>query len=115
ALEVACRARLLEDAGPDGYRFTHDVIRATVEGDLGTARRSMLHQRVAEVLEQGAGDLPVELLAYHYSRSDAPDKAVLYLELAGDKAQAQYANTAAAGYFREAVNRLERPGRTLDA
>ena len=55
ALEVACRARLLEDAGPDGYRFTHDVIRETVKADLGTGRRSVLHRRVAEALEQGMG------------------------------------------------------------
>jgi predicted ATPase len=39
ALEAACRARLLEEAGEHTYRFAHDVIREVVEAGLGAARR----------------------------------------------------------------------------
>ncbi len=120
ALEVACRAQLLaEEEGEDAYRFTHDVIREVVEADVGAGRRILLHRRVAEGLEHVAAsrsaEPPVELLAYHYARSDAHAKAALYLERAGDKARAQYANAAAEGYYRQAVERLEGLGRTLDA
>src|SRR5438067_1778162 len=114
ALEGACQARLLEEE-PEGYRFAHDVIREVVEGQLSEGRRLLLHRRVAEVLEAGEGEPPVELLAYHYSRSDVHDKAVHYLEQAGDHAQAQLAHAAAEGYYRELVERLERLGRPRDA
>ena len=115
ALEAACHARLLEEEGEDVYHFAHDVIREVIEADLGAARRTMLHRCVAEALEAGPGEPAVELLAYHYARSDAQDKAVRYLEQAGDKAAAQHANAAAEGYYRELVDRLDRLGRSLGA
>jgi tetratricopeptide (TPR) repeat protein len=115
AIESACRARLLEEAGPAAYRFTHDVVWEVVEGDLGAARRAALHQRVGEALETLTGIPPVEALAYHYARSDAAEKALLYLEQAGDKAWAQHANAVAADYYEQVVVRLDRLGRVLDA
>jgi len=117
ALEDATRARLLVEAGSDTYRFAHDVIREVAESGLGAGRRTVLHRRVAEALEEGAGpgEPPVEELAYHYSRSDADDKAVRYLDRAGDRAAAQAAHAAAAGYYRALVKRLDHLGRTLDA
>src|SRR5262249_54919867 len=92
ALELACQGRLLEEVDAEAYQFAHDVIREVVEADLGAARRMALHRRVAEELERHPGEPPVELLAYHYSRGGVPDKAVLYLEQAGDRAEAQYAH-----------------------
>jgi tetratricopeptide (TPR) repeat protein len=115
ALEDTCRARLLEEEGTDAYRFAHDVIREVVEADLGGGRRTVLHRRVAEVLEAQAGEPPLEQLAYHYGRSDAPEKAVLYLEQAGDRARAQTAHAAAQGYYGELVARLDGMGRARDA
>src|SRR5207248_10819554 len=44
-------------------------------------------------------------------QSDEQDKAILYLERAGDAARAQYAQTEAASAYREAVARLETLGR----
>ena len=113
ALDVAGRARLLVEE-ERAYHFAHDVIREVVEADVGAARRTLLHRRAAEVLEQGPGAPPVELLAYHYSRSTAQDKAVLYLEQAGDRATAQAAHAAADGYYREVVERLDGLGRVDD-
>ena len=51
---------------------------AAAKQDAGDLRR-----QVAETLEQQEGASPVELLAYHYARSAALDKAVHYLEQAG--------------------------------
>ena len=107
ALEAACRARLLVDDEP-GYRFAHDVIREVLEGDLGTARRLLLHERIAHALEHAVSPpADPETLAYHYSRSQAQDKAVVYLEQAGDRAQAQAAPAAAESYYRTVVERLD--------
>jgi tetratricopeptide (TPR) repeat protein len=110
ALDEACQARLLIEHGGDDYQFAHDVIQEVVESDLGTARRTVLHRRVAEALERDpAGVLP-ELLAYHYTHSNTPNLAMPYLELAGDRAASQYAHAAAESYYRALLDRLERPG-----
>jgi tetratricopeptide (TPR) repeat protein len=114
ALESAHRLRLLE-AADGAYRFAHDLVREVVEADVGPARRLVLHRRAAEVLEAGPGEPPLALLAFHYARSDAQDKAVRYLERAGDQAEAQFAHTSAAAYYQELIERLESSGRPLDA
>jgi tetratricopeptide (TPR) repeat protein/transcriptional regulator with XRE-family HTH domain len=117
ALDAACRARLLTE-GDAGYQFAHDLIREVVEAGIGRGRRQALHRRCGEVLAQQAtrlgAALPVALLAYHYSRSDAPDQALCYLELSGDSARDQAAHSAAEEYYREAVARLDGLGRGLD-
>jgi tetratricopeptide (TPR) repeat protein len=106
-VEAACRARLLEERGGAAYRFAHDVIREVIEADLGAARRTLLHRRVAEALERPPWERQIELLAYHYCRSDVQGKAILYLEQAGDKAQAQYAHATAETSYRELLARLD--------
>jgi tetratricopeptide (TPR) repeat protein len=115
ALDATCHAHLLVEDGSAAYLFAHDVIREVVEADLGGARRLALHRRVAEALELAFGTVPVELLAYHFSRSGRHDKAVLYLERAGDHARAQTAYTAAAGYYRQLVEHLDQAGNPPDA
>jgi len=112
ALEAACHARLVQEDDA-AYTFAHDVIREVVEAGLGTGRRSVLHRRVAEALERGGA--PAEALAYHYARGGAHDKAALYAQRAGDRAQEQFAHSAAESYYRDAVDRWDAAGRALDA
>jgi len=114
ALEAAQRLRLLEEHR-GAYRFAHDLVREVVEADVGLARQVVLHRRAGEALEARPGEPPVALLAYHYGRSDAHDKAVFYLERAGDQAGAQFAHATAEECYRELVKRLERTGRFLEA
>jgi transcriptional regulator with XRE-family HTH domain/tetratricopeptide (TPR) repeat protein len=106
-IEAACRARLLEEEGTAAYRFVHDIIREVIESDLGSARRAALHIRAGEALEDSSGGGAVETLAYHFERGEAPERAVVYLELAGDKARAQRAHEAAADYYRRLMARLD--------
>lgn len=114
-LEEACRARLLVEQGEGAYVFAHDVIREVVEAEIGAAQRAVLHWRVAEALEHGAATASPELLAYHYARSDDHDKAVSYLERAGDRARDQGAHGAAEQHYRELLDRLDTWGRFPDA
>ncbi|MGH2346453.1 MAG: tetratricopeptide repeat protein, partial [Chloroflexota bacterium] len=114
-LEAACRARLLVEEGEDGYVFAHDVIREVVEADVGAARRSMLHRRVAETLESTSAGAPPELQAHHFALGGDQDKAARYLELAGDRAWGERAYAAAEGRYGAALDRLERLGRAGDA
>jgi transcriptional regulator with XRE-family HTH domain/tetratricopeptide (TPR) repeat protein len=116
ALDEAEHARLLVATGRDEYQFAHDVIREAVEASIMAARRAELHGRLAGVLEKRyRGDLPIEALAYHYARSDDDARAAYYLVQAGDRALRQQAYAAAETSYREAVERLERLGRRLDA
>jgi tetratricopeptide (TPR) repeat protein/transcriptional regulator with XRE-family HTH domain len=115
ACDAACRARLLEEHGADGYRFAHDAIREVLENDLGAGRRALAHGRIAEALEQAPGERPVELLCYHYERCGDQDKAVHYLEQAGDQARAQAAYATAEKHYRDLIERLDRLGRLLDS
>ena len=55
AVETALEARLLAEDGPDRYRFTHDLIRETVENGLSAARRRRLHRRIGQALEHEPG------------------------------------------------------------
>jgi tetratricopeptide (TPR) repeat protein len=115
ALEWCGRARLLVEAGDDAYEFAHDVIREVLLTDLGTARRALLHRRVAEALEQEVGTPPIGALAYHYARSGETEKAISYLEQAGDVARVHYAQAEATEAYSEVIARLEAIGRGVDA
>ncbi|HVA91913.1 MAG TPA: AAA family ATPase [Chloroflexota bacterium] len=115
ALDGACRVGLLDEEDHTSYRFVHDMVREVVYGDLGAGRRAALHQRAGEALESLPGAYSVEVLAYHYARGDVADKAVLYLERAGDRAAAQLAYLAAADHYQALVVRLERLGRRYEA
>jgi predicted ATPase len=115
ALEGCGRARMLGEAGADAYQFTHDLIREVVLSDLGTARRALLHRRVAEILEATVPAPAVTVLAYYYAQSDEQEKAILYLERAGDAARTRYAHAEAASAYREAIARMETLGRIAQA
>jgi tetratricopeptide (TPR) repeat protein len=115
ALEACGRVRLLVETNEDTYQVTHDLIREVLLTDLGAARRAQLHRRVAEALEQGPGVPAIEVLAYHYARSSEMEKAVLYLERAGDAARARYAHAEAAEAYREVATKLDTLGRVVEA
>ena len=106
AVETALEARLLAEDGPDRYRFSHDLIRETVENGLSAARRRRLHRRIGRALEHQPG-APAESLAFHFSHSGEDGTAAGYLELAGDQAQQRVAYAAAAEFYAAAAARLE--------
>jgi tetratricopeptide (TPR) repeat protein/transcriptional regulator with XRE-family HTH domain len=115
ALEMCCRARLLEEGEGQNYRFAHDLIREVVLADLGAARRALLHRLVAETLEQQSGGGSREGLAYHFAHSGEAEKAAFYLEQAGDAARARYAHAEAVQAYQQAVAQLDTLGRTEQA
>ncbi len=105
ALEDAARARLLVDLGHT-YEFAHDVIREVAEGDVGSARRLLLHRRIAAAIEHFHADaLPdqYESLAYHYLRGEVWEPALAYLARSGDKARAAHAMGQALHCYAQAL------------
>jgi transcriptional regulator with XRE-family HTH domain/tetratricopeptide (TPR) repeat protein len=111
ALDAACHAHLLEEAGETAYCFAHDVIREVVEAELGAARRMVLHRDIAQGLQGQAGPLPVEELAYHYARSDLPEQALPYLAQAAERARLAAAHREVAELLAQAIALARRVGR----
>ncbi|HEV2459267.1 MAG TPA: AAA family ATPase, partial [Ktedonobacterales bacterium] len=106
ALEAVQHARLLTEQGEEGYRFTHDLIREVVWEDLSMARRTFLHRRLAEVLEQseahGHRHNAAEL-AWHFLQAHERASALPFALQAGDQAKVVYAHTEAEYHYRTAL------------
>ncbi len=110
SLDAALDARLLQEAGGDGrhYRFSHDLVRETVYGNLSAARRSLLHLRAADAIERLHADDPKRLpeLARHLADAGPagdPDRAVGYLLSAAEQARRGWATTEAIALYNRAL------------
>ena len=110
ALDAATQARLLVEEGGDRYQFAHELIREVIVSGLGAARRSVLHRYVAEALEARDNGRQPALLAYHFDKAGEQEKTLLYLERAGDRADAMHARGAAERYYRDLIARLDALG-----
>jgi adenylate cyclase len=92
------------------YLFKHVMTQEVAYESLPFATRSLLHGQIGEVVEQAAPDQierMLDLLAYHYDRSENGPKRREYLLRAGDAARRAYANAAAIDYYQRAVGLLE--------
>ncbi|MGH2871120.1 MAG: ATP-binding protein, partial [Solirubrobacteraceae bacterium] len=105
ALDAACDARLLIDA-EDGFRFAHDLVRETIEGDLRTGWRRTWHGRIGAALAR----LPARRrrgaeaeIAWHLRQSGDAEQAVEWLLRAGDAASNVFGHAAAEGHYRAAA------------
>jgi predicted ATPase len=115
SLDELLRARLLvesDDAGHDGYDFSHPLVRDAVYGAIGRPRAQHLHAQVAEALERLYGPEALahaDELAFHFARagSGAPNrKALHYLAESGRRALERHADRAAATYLESALELL---------
>jgi hypothetical protein len=101
---------LLEETDdPPSYRFKHSITQQVTYRSLLAAQRRDLHGRVARYSEETIGSAPgraIDILAYHYARSNYHAKAVQYLRLAGEQATRQAAYTVAIEYFAQALERV---------
>ncbi len=95
----------LEDPKDRMFAFGHAVTRDVAYDSLPFAMRSLLHGQVGDALESEP-DGPsrhLDLLAYHYSRSDDVPKKRYYLRAAADAARAAYANETAIAYLEQVL------------
>ncbi len=88
------------------YRFHHALIRdATYHGLLRSQRRQ-LHARAAWHLEANAAERLADVaavLGHHFAAAGEDDRAVHYLEVAGDRADQIFANEEAIAQYRRAL------------
>jgi len=84
------------------YLFRQVITQSVTYESLPHALKAVLHQEIGEFIEQHYGsalDQYLDLLAYHYDRSNDEQKRRYYLRRAGEAAQVDYANTVAIDYF----------------
>jgi len=92
------------------YVFAHGLTQEVAYRSLTELRRRAAHAAAGFALEDihaGRLDEVVELLAYHFGRSTADEKAVDYALLAAAKAQRRWANAEAMAHFEAALGRLD--------
>jgi class 3 adenylate cyclase/tetratricopeptide (TPR) repeat protein len=97
-------------AGDVQFTFKHMLIREVAYGTLPRATRRERHAVVARLLEDALGESPETLssiLAYHWSESDEPTRAVHYLLVAADKARRGWAKSAAIDLYSKALELAE--------
>jgi ABC-type oligopeptide transport system substrate-binding subunit/class 3 adenylate cyclase len=95
------------------YRFKHALIQEAAYRTILTEKRTQLHRKAAEWLEDRHAENQEEvfgLLAHHWLAADDEGKAIAYLTRAGDKARLEYALDEAIGHYRELLPLLERRG-----
>jgi adenylate cyclase len=108
-LDELARLELTPLDTPDpelAYLFKHIVTQEVAYDSLTAAARATLHEQLALYLEQlagGATERYLDLLAYHYDRSDNLVKRREYLWRAGQAAGQRFANDAALDYLSRAL------------
>jgi class 3 adenylate cyclase/tetratricopeptide (TPR) repeat protein len=91
---------------PGAFRFRHALFRDAAYEGLSYKRRGELHAKVGEAYErlelEGRGEF-AELLSLHFFHAAEHAKTYRYSLLAGERAQAKYANVEAAAFYRRAL------------
>lgn len=106
ALESAEHAQIVEEvssAAGGTFSFLHALIPAALSDSLSGIRRRRVHRRAGETLEKLHPE-DYEALAYQYARAEVEEKALYYLNLAGQRAQARFANDEAAQLYSQALD-----------
>jgi class 3 adenylate cyclase/tetratricopeptide (TPR) repeat protein len=93
------------------YIFKHALIQEVAYNSLLLARRKEIHEKIGHAIEEIYPDRleeSYEMLAYHYSRGEDPEKASHYLTLSGNKAARRNSLSEASSFYKEALTTLRR-------
>lgn len=106
----------LDTTEPLAYLFKHILTRDVTYESLPYSLRAALHEKLARFIEAelaSEAELFLDLLAFHYERSENLAKKREYLKRAGEAAQASFANEAAISYYGRLLPLLE-PGEKMN-
>jgi predicted ATPase len=87
ALDELWQRRIVREQGADGYDFSHDKLREVAYAGLSTARRRLVHRRVAQALEHvytNDLDSVSAQVAAHYERAGQPQEAAPFHQRAAE-------------------------------
>lgn len=113
AVDEALASGLVADIAGAAHRqrFAHELVRTTIQGQLSSARRAMLHRQVGSAMEEVFAARVCDLLpelAFHFlqaaylSAADAA-RALAYTVQAAAQALAQVAYDEAVNYYEQAL------------
>lgn len=88
------------------YFFKQVITQQVAYESLPYDTRARLHEQIGGYIEEAMGDEAaqnVDILAFHYDRSNNEEKKRHYLLAAGQAAHEQYANTAAINYYQRVL------------
>ena len=88
------------------YRFRHNLFQHYLYHNLDEMERGYLHEAVGNVLEEMYSSRTAQIavqLAWHFQEAGLVDKAIIYLQEAGDAATQIYAHTEAITAYRQAL------------
>ena len=102
----------VDDGGELRYWFHHALLVDVAYGRVLRARRRTLHREAVAAITElyGTGDDVIDILARHAHSGEMGRTAVLYLERAGARAEAVFANEQAVAYLRPAIDIAGRDG-----
>jgi DNA-binding SARP family transcriptional activator/tetratricopeptide (TPR) repeat protein len=103
---------------PDGYDFSHDLLRETAYEQVSPARRWLLHRRLAQGLELlNADDIDAvsAQLAEQYARGGRAERAVAYYRRAAEVAAERFAHAEAIRLHTEALSLIRSQPRGRDS
>ena len=110
AVDELWERRIVRERGVDAYDFSHDKLRDAAYLRTGSARRRMLHGRIAQALERlHATDLDAvsSELAAHYERAGWAERAIGFYARSAEVEQRVFANERAIGLFTRALELLD--------
>jgi adenylate cyclase len=108
---------LAESEPETAYLFKHIITHEVAYESLPYATRAQLHEQLAMFLEKSyqqdnqvnPGAAYLDMLAFHFGRSENAAKQREYLRKAGDATRRDYANEAALEYYERLQALLSRP------
>ncbi len=92
------------------YTFKHPLIRETAYQALLKSTRHAYHRRIATVLRKSFGDVvraQPELVAYHYTEGELPERAIEFWQQAGQRAVERSANVEGVRHLTQGLTLLE--------
>ncbi|MBV8587383.1 MAG: AAA family ATPase, partial [Verrucomicrobia bacterium] len=92
------------------YLFKHSLVEEALYNTIEEPKRRQFHRQIAEVMESRLPvmiDLPPELLAEHFLKAGAIQKAVEYRLKAGLRSRDRFANVEAVSHFNKGLELLE--------
>jgi tetratricopeptide (TPR) repeat protein len=113
-IDVLLRAGVIkEEKGGDHYLFTQMVYREVLYNQMGTEKRKLFHQKVAEVLldiYSGREDRIAFALAYHCDAAGDSERAMQYYHMAADLCLGNFAFLESVDYYKKALALLRKAG-----
>ncbi len=102
AIQRVTDARLLRETPPNGYRFSHALVRESIYDGVLLPVRQAMHRSVAEQLSE-MPDVDPDAVADHFIRAADP-RAAAWLLRAGENARHQFALRVAVERFTLALS-----------